>query len=337
MSDADPFSALFHVIADSLNAPGRVLFVGATPVPGLSALGRHALLVQPLQPDETVLKAQGWQVASEIPVQDEFDHVIVMASKNHDETRYAMALGWRRLKTGGLLTTAGANDAGGKRLEKDFVTLDMVPAADSKHKSRVVQARKESAEEPSTVQAWITQGDWQPVLGGRFISRPGLFSWDRADQGSVLLAELIPPELSGCGADFGCGYGYLSAHALSSCAGVSHITALDADARAVEACRRNTKFAAGRIDCVWHDLRQVPALSNLDFIIMNPPFHEGVKTLNQLGISFIRNAAACLKPGGRLFMVANNHLPYEDVLKSSFSDVHLLDKGQGFKIIRATK
>lgn len=337
MSDADPFSALFHVLASGLDAPGRVLFVGAIPVPGLAALGRHALLVQPLQPDEAALKAQGWQVVPEIPAQDEFDYVIVMASKNHDETRYAMALGWRHLKVAGLLTAAGANDAGGKRLERDFIALDMVPAADSKHKSRVVQARKENAMEPASVQAWITQGDWQPVLGGRFISRPGLFSWDRADQGSVLLAELIPPALAGRGADFGCGYGYLSAHVLSSCAAVQHITALDADARAVEACRRNTKFAEGRIDCVWHDLRQAPALSDLDFIIMNPPFHEGVKTQNQLGISFIRNAAACLKPGGRLFMVANNHLPYEDVLKSSFSDVCPLDQGQGFKIIRATK
>lgn len=337
MSDTDPFSALFHAISGSLDGPGRTLFIGAISVPGLAALGLQALLVQPLQPDEAVLKAQGWQVVSDIPAQGEFDHVIVMASKNHDETRYAMAQGWRRLKTGGLLTAAGANDAGGRRLEKDFSALDMAPAADSKHKSRVVQARKENVVEPQAVPLWIAQGEWQPVLGGRFISRPGLFSWNRADQGSVLLAALIPPELAGRGADFGCGYGYLSAHVLSSCADVQHITALDADARAVEACRRNTEFAAGRIHCVWHDLRQAPALSGLDFIIMNPPFHEGVKTLSQLGISFIRNAAACLKPGGRLFMVANNHLPYEDVLKLSFSDVHPLDQGQGFKIIRATK
>ena len=190
---------------------------------------------------------------------------------------------------------------------------------------------------PGVLQEWIARGDWQPILQGRFDSRPGLFSWDRADRGSMLLAETLPPELSGRGADFGCGYGYLSASALSACAGIELITAFDSDHRAVEACVRNTKFAQGRIDCVWSDLTQKPDLQNLDFIVMNPPFHEGVTTQNQLGITFIRNAAACLKHGGKLFMVANNHLPYEDTLKALFKDVQELDKDKGFKVIRAKK
>ncbi len=336
MSDADPISALFHVIsADTLS--GRVLFAGAAPSPGLGAIGQDAVFVQPLQPEAGILRAQGWQVVTDIPDVDSFDQVVVMASKNHDETRALMARSWRVLKTGGLLIAAGANDAGGKRLEKDFTALGMNAFSDSKHKSRVVQARKQNTGEPPVVPAWIAQGDWQAVLDGRFTSRPGLFSWDRIDQGSKLLADIIPADLSGRGADFGCGYGYLSVHVLHNCSGVQHITALDADARAVDACRRNTDFAKDRIECVWHDLRQVPALKNLDFIVMNPPFHEGVKTLSQLGIAFIRNATACLKTGGHLFMVANNHLPYEDILKTSFSGVCPLNQGQGFKIIGAVK
>lgn len=329
MSDVDPQSALFHC----LNAPatGRVLFVGA--LPGAD-LPKDAVLVQPLQPEAGALKVQGRNVATDIP-EGSFDHALMLVSKNHDETRALMARALVSLKAGGTMTVAGANDAGGKRIEKDFTALGLSFVSDSKHKSRVVQARK-TADVSPVAQEWIAQGDWQPILDGSFVSRPGLFSWDRIDKGSELLAAHIPQDLKGRGADFGCGYGYLSAQVLLQCAGVEHITALDADARAVEACARNAKFSE-KIETVWHDLTQPPALLNLDFIVMNPPFHEGVSTHNQLGITFIRNAAACLKSGGQLYMVANNHLPYEDVLKDLFRTVQEIGKDKGFKILRAKK
>ena len=337
MSDADPFSALFQVLSARGDAAGRTLFLNAVPGARLEGLGHNSLLIQSQYTDAHALMAQGWRVDPDIPAQDEFDQAIMLVTKHHDETRAQTASALLHLKDGGFLTVAGANDAGGKRIEKDFMALGLVPVSESKHKSRVVQAQKTSDANLEQAQLWVQQGQWQPVLGGRYISRPGLFNWDKIDRGSLLLTESLPATLAGRGADFGCGYGYLSVHVLHTYPRVHHVTAYDADAHAIEACRKNTKFAGNRIECVWQDLTQLPAQRDYDFIVMNPPFHEGAATQNQLGVNFIRTTAFCLKPGGQLFMVANTHLPYEDTLKTFFADVTLLNKGKGFKIIKAIR
>jgi len=164
MSDTDPFSALFQVLSHGNDLPGRVLFIGAVPGSGLDSLSRNSVLVQPLQPYAATLAAQGWKAVPEIPDHDEFDQVAILVSKNHDETRFAMARGFERLAAGGLFTVAGANDSGGKRIGKDFAALELISSSTSKHKSRVVQARKESGITPAAVQEWIARGDWQPIL-----------------------------------------------------------------------------------------------------------------------------------------------------------------------------
>ena len=78
-------------------------------------------------------------------------------------------------------------------------------------------------------------------------------------------------------------------------------------------------------------------MKNLDFIVMNPPFHEGKKTNVEIGKAFISNAFEELKSGGILYMVANAHLPYEAVLSEKFSTIEKKFEGQGFKIFAAVK
>lgn len=341
MSEAQPFAALFHVLSTLPDAAaGRVLFINAGDGAGLGLLGRNAVLVQPLISESAPLLQQGFQVMSHVPDQkggaQEFDLVLMLTTKQHDETRGLLAQGLASLRQGGLLIVAGANDAGGKRLIKDFAALGLQAESESRDKSRVVMARKDAHVAHDIMEQWIAQATWQPILEGQFISRPGLFSWDRADQGSLLLREYLPATLLGVGADFGCGYGFLSAHVLRACPDVTMLYALDVHDWAVEACRKNTAFAGPLIQCRTHDLTLKPDLPALDFIVMNPPFHEGARVQNQLGMTFIQHAAACLKPGGVLYMVANSHLPYEGVLRQSFAGVQELTHEHGFKIIRAT-
>ena len=70
---------------------------------------------------------------------------------------------------------------------------------------------------------------------------------------------------------------------------------------------------------------------------MNPPFHNGKKTDCAIGNAFIETALQALRPGGQLFMVANNHLPYEEALADKFYECIKLHEGQGFKVFHARK
>ena len=56
----------------------------------------------------------------------------------------------------------------------------------------------------------------------------------------------------------------------------------------------------------------------MDAVVMNPPFHEGRKADPELGQAFIEAAAGMLGAKGKLYMVANRHLPYEETLERLF-------------------
>ena len=155
---------------------------------------------------------------------------------------------------------------------------------------------------------------------------PGLFGWNKIDIGSQLLLQHLPADIHGHVADFGCGYGYLAVTMSQRCPMIQKIDAYDIHAQAVAATTRNGNE---KIRAIWMDVKTMPAQRQYDAVVMNPPFHSGRQEDIGLGESFIRAAWNSLKPGGRLFFVANRHLPYEKIIP----DLTRLYEGEGFKII----
>ena len=261
---------------------------------------------------------------------------LVLGSKQHRETLYFIGQALAHLQDNGLLVCAAANDAGGRRLKRDLQDIGLCPEGESKHKSQVVWAWPHGRKAPE----WIQEGLLRPVLDGAFVSQPGIFGWDRVDAGSALLTAHLPAHaLQGVGADFGCGYGYLADYVSTHCPGVTGIYCLDADYRAVEACRANLSGKTENMrDCLWTDLTTPQTdLPAPDWVVMNPPFHEGKASDIALGSAFIRTACAALKRDGALWMVANAHLPYESVLAQKFSAVLKVIEERGFKVFHARK
>ena len=106
--------------------------------------------------------------------------------------------------------------------------------------------------------------------------------------------------------------------------------------RAVEAARRN--LGDPRAVFAWRDLRSAGAgLAGLDFVIMNPPFHDGGEEDRGLGGAFIKAAAAALKPKGVCWLVANRHLPYEALLAPLFPRAKQVVQAEGYKVYEARK
>ncbi|KAK0349636.1 hypothetical protein LTR94_032306, partial [Friedmanniomyces endolithicus] len=144
----------------------------------------------------------------------------------------------------------------------------------------------------------------------------------------------VLPPLKGAGADLGCGFGALSTVVLRSSA-VTALRLIDIDRRAVEAAKRNVDDARAGFD--WADVRTLEAAGDLNFIVSNPPFHDGGDEDRRLGQAFIRKAAEMLKKGGTAWIVANRHLPYEAELDAAFKRVRMVVDQGGYKVFEAVK
>ena len=177
---------------------------------------------------------------------------------------------------------------------------------------------------------WVAQGGMAKNQNG-FNTAPGMFSYEKVDTGSALLAPYLEG-LKGRVADLGAGWGWLSAQALGP--DVSELVLYEAEHLALEASRLNITDA--RASFIWSDVLNLPKTMPFDVVISNPPFHQGRKAEPEIGVGFIEAAARLLKPKGRLLMVANRQLPYERALDAQFRKVTILAQTNGFKLFEAS-
>lgn len=315
---------------------GDTLFLRARAGAALDAARGHALVcVQDFKPWADALAAAGH------PVQDAgdqpFERVLVLAPRQRDESRALLARAVGRARPGGVVVACAANNDGARSMQDDLARLAGPLQVLSKRHCRVCwTAPLDGNVDTALQQAWAALDAPRPVAGGRFMSRPGLFAWDRIDAASAMLADCLPADLAGRGADLGAGFGYLASEVLARCAGVTAIDLFEAQARALALARVNLADARVPVGYYWHDVTTGLPL-RYDFIVSNPPFHQGRADEPALGVGFIAAAAAALRPGGRLWLVANRHLPYEAALATGFSRVRTVREHEGFKVIEAIK
>ena len=258
------------------------------------------------------------------------DDLAMLAPPGTIERRYAIAQALLALKPGARLLVLGPKDKGGSRIGKDLESFAFAHEESSKKHHRICVGR--GTFDAAAVAAAISEGEPVRLDETGLWSQPGVFSWNRIDPGSALLLEHLPA-LSGKGADLGCGIGLLARQVLAS-PKVAALTLIDIDRRAVEMAKRNIEDP--RAAFVWADARRHD-MTGLDFIVMNPPFHDGGREDQSLGQSFIQRAAAMLRNGGVLWLTANRHLPYEKTLKPLFRRVTPVADGGGYKIYQAQK
>ncbi len=241
-----------------------------------------------------------------------------------------MAQALEKMPVDGTLLIIAPNDLGGKRYAKLLDENFDVVFAESKNHCRIAVAKR-PATLPDIVQKWRERARAQLVAGADLLSLPGTFSHGRVDAGSALLLEHLP-DLSGHVADFGGGWGYLAQHAAKT---AQRVDLYEADYNAILLAKRN--LGEKNIQYFWHDILTEKIAGKYDAVIMNPPFHDLADANPEIGRGFITCAASSLKTGGQLWMVANTHLPYEEILKSQFKSVTNVVRARGFKVLSATK
>jgi 16S rRNA (guanine1207-N2)-methyltransferase len=257
---------------------------------------------------------------------------LALLTKHKEENFANIARGWALLEDGGTLACAGANDDGAASLEKHVARALGVDGTISKFHCRVFWLTRGEKTPPAY---WRGLAGLQPVSDSTWLSRPGIFAWDRIDDGSALLADHLPDDLSGHVADFGCGWGYLSREALARAPGISQIDLIDAEHLALDAARVN--IVDERASFHWLDLTTEAPPHTYDAIVCNPPFHTGRASTPALGQQVIEAASRALRPGGRFYMVANRGLPYEPLLNAGFARFETLADNNKFRVSCATR
>lgn len=306
---------------------GDFLVIGARGTDDLSPLDpARTRIRQGHFPDHRALAARGFQVA---PAMDgRFGAALVILPRAKAEARARIADAASRLAPGAALWIDGQKTDGVDSILREMRMLAPVDEVHSKAHGKIFRVT-------------VPSGDWLPadwsarareVVPG-FVTRPGVFSADGVDPGSAMLAAALPDRMPTRIVDLGAGWGWLAAQALAR-PGIEVIHLVEADHAALESARDN--IADPRAQFHWADARDFALPEPVNGVIMNPPFHDGRTADPRIGADFIAAAARLLTGAGRLWMVANRHLPYETALAQHFAQVTELRGDSRFKVIEAT-
>lgn len=334
----EPLKTLFHPFeAEALAAPQkgeRVLFLGAEPGFRLPE-GFEAALhpVQGFRPHFRILERAGHKVTPR-PDGDAFDAALVLVGRHRGQNEMRIAEAIERVAPGGLIVVAGGKEDGIDSLRKRIDELVPLEGHLPKHHGIAFWLRR-----PVDLAAAEKLRTANPaaLIEGRFRTAPGMFSFDRVDAGSKLLVDNLPKDLRGNIADFCAGWGYVAAEVAARSPGLTGLDLYEADFDALEAAKSNIGQTAFEPGFFWIDLLSEPVERRYDAIVMNPPFHRSRAAEPEIGAGMIQAAGKALKPGGRLFMVANRQLPYEPVLKAVFSSHAEIARDSMFKVFSSRR
>jgi 16S rRNA (guanine1207-N2)-methyltransferase len=328
--------------------PERALFIGAQPHPELKAWP-DVTGWQPLKPMADAWERAGFPRCDELPAA-KWPVVLVLPGKSRDEALFWFAAARDRLEPGGKLVAAMPNTAGAGRFEKELSKATGNIVSIQKNKCRAFHATDDGTWNEEIFAEWRALGEPREISG--FTVEAGIFSSDHIDPGSQLLADHLPAHLRGNVADLGAGWGFLSDAVLKRCPKIERLDLFEADARALACARKNlaghhedvmrlsspTCYLEdeSKIHFHWHDVTTgLPGI--YDVIVMNPPFHTGQTTDVDLGRAFLKVAAASLKRGGKLLLVANRQLPYEAALEASGLAWRKIAEDKTYKLLFADK
>ncbi len=284
---------------------------------------------QALRPEFIKLDRAGCSVVPQFEDAEKSSGAIILLGRNRKVNEANIIRAWNACDEGAQIIVAGDKTAGVGSARKWISQKTEIADSFSKHHAVVFWFIKKD-------DIWAEPDLIKEVEGYHLAE--GMFSSDGPYKGSILLAEHFDKRLGGPVTDLGCGWGYLSNELLKRTTKVTELALYEADYHALEAAKKNVQQYEGLTPTFhWCDLTTEYKKKPYQWVIMNPPFHTARSADPELGKRFIQVAASTLPSGGRLLMVANRNLPYEDTLSKVFRHFKVLQERDGFKVIEAVK
>lgn len=260
-----------------------------------------------------------------------FEAAYVRLPKGREALEMTLHAVGSRVEAGGRLWICGANDEGIKsvadRARSLFAQVDVV---DARRHARLLEVTTPRLALRGALDDWAIRcedalGD-EPIAWWSF---PGVFAHGRLDEGTRLLLDVLPDPPEGARVlDFACGAGLIGLAIARRSPGI-RLDALDVDALALEAARRNLSMARRVLSSdAWSAIGD----DTWDWIVSNPPLHAGKGSSFEAFDALIAQAPAHLRPNGTLWVVTQGTVALRDAMARHFGEVDSVARRGGFRV-----
>ena len=213
--------------------------------------------------------------------------------------------------------------------------FDEVHASLGVRKARVLHISR-PRERPAITGAWPRSNT---VDGLTIHAHGGVFHTTGLDAGTALLLshlDDIAADVRTDVVDLGCGNGIIAAQ-LARRLPTARAHATDVSWQAVDSTRRTA--TANGLDVITHwcdGLADLPDAS-MDAVVTNPPFHRGAAQDHASTFAMLTDAARVLRPGGALWCVYNNHLPWAAHLRRFVGPTRQVTRNRHYTVTRTVR
>lgn len=204
----------------------------------------------------------------------------------------------------------------------------------AKKKARLIFSRLELPPQESPFPKYLQVHG----LDHEFTQFSNIFSRDKLDIGTRFFLDHLPVDLTGEALDLACGNGILGIKfKLQNPSALVSFT--DESFMAMISAKTNyRKYSFNdRGNFFWSHSAEAVKDKQFDFIMCNPPFHQGTTVSTHIAHDMFKQSYKVLKKGGSLRIVANSHLGYPSILRRNFKKVSILASNKKFLILEAIK
>jgi 16S rRNA (guanine1207-N2)-methyltransferase len=263
--------------------------------------------------------------------------IVVMLPKGKELTRWLFAHLAQKAAPGCSLRLVGSKDEGIGSAEKfageGWRYIDTV--AYGNH-ARIEAFERTDEPAPAMENFRTLQAQVETVSGPVALevsTAPGVFAADGLDEGSRLLLRHLPVLQATSALDLGCGAGWLARFLLQT-GRAAKVEAVDTHWMALEATRA-TLASFGAAATVRASEGLSDATGGYDLVVSNPPFHQGHTQTLDPTLRMIADLPRVMRYVGRLYLVANRFLPYNEALDAAFERVSVIAETGKFRLYRA--